>query len=181
MEKTDTDKTSHITPAVSSETLGGSLSDSPLSFLDDSEDYHFASIRRGGCADPKVVVGSITDDHYIDRKASVVGNARLDAYAGKGGGYYRRMHHLDDSSVLDELGVNRMLEPRTVALKWEVGCSSECGVRNSNEDSYVAVNNLDELMKAQGFISFSEQDLGQTKQQGLYAIFDGHVGNQAAR
>lgn len=181
MEKTDTDKTSHITPAVSSETLGGSLSDSPLSLLDDSEDYHFASIRRGGCADPKVVVGSITDDHYIDRKASVVGNARLDAYAGKGGGYYRRMHHLDDSSVLDELGVNRMLEPRTVALKWEVGCSSECGVRNSNEDSYVAVNNLDELMKAQGFISFSEQDLGQTKQQGLYAIFDGHVGNQAAR
>jgi hypothetical protein len=183
MEKTDTDKTSPITPAVSSETLGGSLSDSPLCLLDDSEDYHFTSIsiRRGGCADPKVVVGSIIDDHYIDRKASVVGNARLDAYAGKGGGYYRRMNHLDDSLVLDEIGVNRMLEPRTVALKWEVGASSECGVRNSNEDSYVAVNNLDDLMKAQGFVSFSEQDLGQTKQQGLYAIFDGHVGNQAAR
>ena len=69
----------------------------------------------------------------------------------------------------------------TSVLKWEVGASSECGVRNTNEDSYVVINNLDELIRSQGLVSFSQQDLGQTKQQGLYAIFDGHVGNQAAR
>ena len=34
-------------------------------------------------------------------------------------------------------------------LKWEVGASSECGVRNSNEDSYVVINNLDELISSQ--------------------------------
>jgi hypothetical protein len=63
-------------------------------------------------------------------------------------------------------------------LKWEVGASSECGVRNSNEDAYVVINNLDEMIASQGLTSFAKQDVGQTKQQGLFAIFDGHVGNQ---
>ncbi len=149
------------------------------------------NVRRGGCADPNVVVGSIIDDFYIDRKASVVGNARLEAYGGTGGGYFSvpfntrscKLRDEDESIVLD--GVHR---PKTLSvhscksvLKWEVGASSECGVRNTNEDSYVVINNLDELIQSQGLISFSQQDLGQTKQQGLYAIFDGHVGNQAAR
>ena len=70
---------------------------------------------------------------------------------------------------------------RSYVLKWEVGASSECGVRNSNEDSYVVINNLDEVIESEGLNSFSHQDLGKTSQQGLYAIFDGHVGNQAAR
>ena len=189
-KQTETGNASPITPGVSSGSLGGSLSDSPLSAssllggqIDDSEDFAAASIRLGGCADPKVVVGSIIDRHYLDRKASVVGNARLEAYGGTGGGYFRRIHHCqveDESTLLDDLGMN-MLESKTVALKWEVGASSECGVRNSNEDSFVVINNLDNLMKSQGLVSFSQQDLGQTKQQGMYAIFDGHVGNQAAR
>jgi hypothetical protein len=181
---------SPIGPVVSSGSLVGSLSDSPLSAssllsgqMDHSEDFAAASIRLGGCADPKVVVGSIIDHHYKDRKASVVGNARLEAYGGTGGGCFRRIRHCrteDESTQLDDLGMN-MLESRTVALKWEVGASSECGVRNSNEDAFVAINNLDNLMKSQGLVSFSQQDIGQTKQQGMYAIFDGHVGNQAAR
>ena len=181
---------SPTTPVVSSGSLGGSISDSPLSSssllsgqVDDSEDFAAASIRLGGCADPKVVVGSIIDHQYIDRKASVVGNARLEAYGGTGGGNFRRIRHYraeDESTPLDDLGLN-MLESKTVALKWEVGASSECGVRNSNEDSFIVINNLDNLMKSQGLVSFSQQDLGQTKQQGMYAIFDGHVGNQAAR
>ncbi len=188
-KQTEMGNASPTTPVVSSGSLGGSLSDSPLSAssllsgqMDDSEDFA-ASIRLGGCADPKVVVGSIIDHHYIDRKASVVGNARLEAYGGTGGGYFRRIRHCraeDESTPLDDVGVN-MLESKTVALKWEVGASSECGVRNSNEDSFVVINNLDNLMKSQGLVSFSQQDLGQTKQQGMYAIFDGHVGNQAAR
>jgi hypothetical protein len=183
-------KAAPITPVVSSGSLDKPLPDSPLSSssvlsgqMDDADEFTSASIRLGGCADPKVVVGSIVDHHYIDRKASVVGNARLEAYGGTGGGYFRRIHHIqaeDESTLLDDLGMN-MLESKTVALKWEVGASSECGVRDSNEDSFVAINNLDNLMKSQGLASFSQQDLGQTKQQGMYAIFDGHVGNQAAR
>ncbi len=80
---------------------------------------------------------------------------------------------------LDDLDMN-MLESKTVALKCEVGASSECGVWNSNQDSFVAINNMDNFMKSQGLKTFSQQDIGQTKQQGMYAIFDGHVGNQAA-
>lgn len=81
----------------------------------------------------------------------------------------------------DNKNANRCSRTSRSVLKWEVGASSECGIRDSNEDSYVVINNLDELIQSQGLVSFSQQDLGQTKQQGLYAIFDGHVGNQAAR
>jgi hypothetical protein len=345
-KQTKMSKAASIAPVISSESFDGS--DTPLSAssmlseqLDDSENFASASIRLGGCADPRVIVGSILDHHYINRKASVVGNARLDAYGGTGGGYFRRIfknqttmddassdedeiweamqrsaeplptgggyfnedeiweaiqrsaeplpiragewqgdngesyhhgessptantypssppptragtgpttnimataaaaglaataaavggvalceregavrdpktvyglhaddvmkmelkrfrserqphdpsvkiHHCrteDETNLLDDLGMI-MLNTKSAALKWEVGASSECGVRNSNEDSFVAINNLDNLMKSQGLVSFSEQDLGQTKQQGMYAIFDGHVGNQAAR
>ena len=162
-----------------------------------------ASIQWGGCADPTVIIGSIIDHMYIGRKASVVGNARLEAYGGRGGGLYtsfgrhtpihRRLEGYDEeSALLDDLDnmkfgsrssandVNANSSSRSV-LKWEVGASSECGIRNSNEDAYVAINNLDYLIESEGLVSFSQQDVGQTAQQGLYAIFDGHVGNQAAR
>ena len=148
-----------------------SYSDSATSSLlskqmDDSDSVSIViNMRLGGCADPTVVVGSILDHHYISRKASIVGNARLEAYGGRGGGYFEEKRSKYGRSV----------------LKWEVGAASECGVRNSNEDSYVAINNLDELIRSQGLVSFADQDFGETKQQGLYAIFDGHVGNQAAR
>ena len=128
------------------------------------------NIRLGGCADPTAVVGSILDHHFINRKASVVGNVRLEAYGGRGGGAFEQS--LNSDSV-DNSGCR--------VLKWEVGAASECGVRNSNEDSFVIINNLDELIRSQGLVSFADQDFGFTKQQGLYAIFDGHVGNQAAR
>lgn len=141
--------------------------------VDEESNSHI--IRLGGCADPSVVVGSIVDAHFIPRGASVVGNARLEAYGGFGGGTYSPETR------------NEMMNPVTLsspksAVKWEIGASSECGVRTSNEDSYVAINNLDKLIETQGLVSFSSQDnFTQTKQQGLYAIFDGHVGNQAAR
>jgi hypothetical protein len=140
------------------------------------------NVRLGGCADPTVVVGSIIDDFYIDRKASVVGNARLEAYGGTGGGYFSLPSSDRRHQYRTEKGLHTSESKSTRSvLKWEVGASSECGVRNTNEDSYVVINNLDELIQSQGLVSFSQQDLGQTKQQSLYAIFDGHVGNQAAR
>ncbi|KAL7483731.1 hypothetical protein ACHAW6_009379 [Cyclotella cf. meneghiniana] len=130
------------------------------------------NVRLGGCADPTVVVGSILDHHYISRKASVVGNVRLEAYGGHGGGFFV-MPGADQAK-------QSSISHRPV-LKWEIGAASECGVRDSNEDSYVAINNLDELIRSQDLVSFADQDFGETHQQGLYAIFDGHVGNQAAR
>jgi hypothetical protein len=131
------------------------------------------NIRLGGCADPTVVVGSILDHHYISRKASVVGNARLEAYGGHGGGFFQQNSSPDTNTT--QYNANHSV------LKWEVGAASECGVRNSNEDAYLAINNLDELIRSQGLVSFADQDFGASTQQGLYAIFDGHVGNQAAR
>eukprot|EP00581_Thalassiosira_minuscula_P000334 CAMPEP_0183739722 /NCGR_PEP_ID=MMETSP0737-20130205/57788_1 /TAXON_ID=385413 /ORGANISM="Thalassiosira miniscula, Strain CCMP1093" /LENGTH=1535 /DNA_ID=CAMNT_0025974587 /DNA_START=114 /DNA_END=4721 /DNA_ORIENTATION=+ len=187
-----------------SEVLDGSLSDSALSAastssllsrqLEDTEAILSTSmnVRLGGCADPTVVVGSILDHTFIGRKSSVVGNVRLEAYGALGGGFFtssdRKQYSRSEEESMDNSVVGMMasdsnnnLERRSV-LKWEVGASSECGVRNSNEDSYVAINNLDEVIMSQGLVSFSQQDvLGQTSQQGLYAIFDGHVGNQAAR
>lgn len=153
-----------------------SYSDSATSSLlsrqmDDDSVSLVVNIRLGGCADPSIVVGSILDHHYISRKSSVVGNARLEAYGGRGGGFFQ--DNVGHDSMKDCLG--------KCVLKWEVGAASECGVRNSNEDAYVAINNLDELIRSQGLVSFADQDLSETKQQGLYAIFDGHVGNQAAR
>jgi len=149
------------------------------------------NVRLGGCADPTVVVGSILDHHNVDRKASVVGNARLEAYGGVGGGSFASLSSSrmdsggsEEESMLqfDDADDGPNINPRRrLVLKWEVGASSECGVRNSNEDAYVVINDLDKLIISQGLMSFSQQDLGQTKQQGLYAIFDGHVGNQAAR
>ncbi|EED88683.1 predicted protein [Thalassiosira pseudonana CCMP1335] len=129
-----------------------------------SADHH---VRLGGCADPKVIVGSISDHHFIPRKASVVGNARLDAYGGFGGGLFTSPKSID-SMQLDDIA--KSSGTNTLVLKWEIGAASECGIRNANEDAYVAINNLDAVIKKQ-----------ETKQQGVYGIFDGHVGNQAAR
>ena len=153
-----------------------SYSDSATSSLlsrqmDDDSVSVVVNIRLGGCADPTIIDGSILDHHYINRKASVVGNDRLEAYGGRGGGFYEQSLSC----------VENHQRPNRCVLKWEVGAASECGVRNSNEDAYVAINNLDEMIRSQGLVSFADQDFGETKQQGLYAIFDGHVGNQAAR
>eukprot|EP00804_Cyclotella_cryptica_P020218 CCRYP_010911-RB/>CCRYP_010911-RB protein AED:0.05 eAED:0.05 QI:68/1/1/1/0.5/0.4/5/297/1361 len=155
------------------DSLSGSATSSLLSKqIDDVDSVSLiVNVRLGGCADPTVVVGSILDHHYISRKASVVGNVRLEAYGGHGGGFF----------VMPGTEEAQSLSSRRRVLKWEIGAASECGVRDSNEDSYVAINNLDELIKSQDLVSFADQDFGETYQQGLYAIFDGHVGNQAAR
>ena len=94
----------------------------------------------------------------------MVGKARLDAYGGIGGGYFRRIHHRQAENESSLLGI------KICCPEMGGGASSECGVRNSKEDSYVVVNNLDDLMKAHGLVSFSQQDLGQTNHLGLYVI-----------
>ncbi|KAL7548766.1 hypothetical protein ACHAWF_012025 [Thalassiosira exigua] len=167
--------------SFSQDALDKSLSDSALSATSPSsmlgrqlDEEDISAIRLGGCADTTAVQGSIVDHHFIDRKASVVGNERREPYGGTGGGLFA-------STDKDNLDFDIPKPSARSVLKWEVGASSECGVRNSNEDAYVVINDLEGLIKSQGLVSFSEQDLGQTRQQALCAIFDGHVGNQAAR
>ena len=160
----------------SSDISASSILGHQFGIVEEECDSHI--MRLGGCADPSVVVGSIIDAHFIPRDASAVGNARLKAYGGFGGGAYSPEPR--NERMNPKGGVTS--SSHRSALKWEIGASSECGVRTSNEDSYVAINNLDKLIETQGLVSFSSQDnFTQTKQQGLYAIFDGHVGNQAAR
>ena len=151
--------------------------------MDDVSDVMLSSsnVRRGGCADPTVILGSILDDIFIPRKASVLEKARLQPHGCIGGGLFTSIRYAtveEDSIPFDDVMNNTGRRSFLSGLKWEVGASSECGVRNANEDSYVVINNLDEMISSQGLTSFASQDVGQTKQQGLFAIFDGHVGNQ---
>ena len=114
-------------------------------------------IKLGGCADPNAAKLSITNPIYVPRKSSKVGKTRMDPYGCFGGGSTNN----DSNSTL-----------------WEVGAYSECGIRDSNEDSYLIVNNLS------SFFSSEEKDVSNNpikNNHGLFAIFDGHCGNQTAR
>lgn len=59
----------------------------------------------------------------------------------------------------------------------EVGAVSERGIRDSNEDAYLIANDLMEAFTSPSLMSENASVLGIS----LFAIFDGHCGNQAAR
>ena len=132
-------------------------------------EMHFVNVKLGGCADPELVGGSILDDIYIPRKASRVSRSNPDPFGstfapGNGSG------------------------PR-----WEIGATSLIGVRESNEDAYVIVGDLLEALKSHhGDSSASPQTIwepaaskhpatGGAAAPSLFAIFDGHCGDHAAR
>jgi len=179
--------------AVSSIPSDGSLSESATSFgssllsrqMEEATDSSFSSvIQLGGCADPRVIGGSILDKHFIPRKASVVGKDKMEAFGGIGGGLFCNPRQETQLKHFDEINtkVKVSKEKGRSVLKWEVGAASECGIRNSNEDAYVAIANLEKFVAAQGRSSSEyNQSFPGSTQQGLYAIFDGHVGNHAAR
>ena len=108
----------------------------------------------GGCADPRLVQGSISDNVFVPRKAS-----RLD-----------RKLRTEPFGMLHSVSGN---------IKWDIGAVSECGVREANEDSYLIAGNLLE--------AFSDSEgsvlnrFSSSHPPGLFCIFDGHVGDQAAR
>jgi len=123
-----------------------------------------AIYKKGGCAGQ---IGSILDSRYVPRKASKVGpNQRVPfgCYSGD------RIHGKQQSEA---------------HIRWEAGAVSECGIRDSNEDAYLISNNL----QAQNHTEMSEKvnaakDQGSSRSNekiGLFAIFDGHQGDQAAR
>eukprot|EP00549_Striatella_unipunctata_P000403 CAMPEP_0118721890 /NCGR_PEP_ID=MMETSP0800-20121206/31038_1 /TAXON_ID=210618 ORGANISM="Striatella unipunctata, Strain CCMP2910" /NCGR_SAMPLE_ID=MMETSP0800 /ASSEMBLY_ACC=CAM_ASM_000638 /LENGTH=932 /DNA_ID=CAMNT_0006629933 /DNA_START=273 /DNA_END=3071 /DNA_ORIENTATION=+ len=110
-------------------------------------------IRRGGCADPAVTEGSIMDPKYTSRSSSVVGKVRTKAFGAFGGS--------KNSTWNNNL--------------FEVGAASECGIRASNEDAYLVACDLFETFESQQGFSSS------CSRPDLFAVFDGHCGNQAAR
>lgn len=116
--------------------------------------------RLGGCADPTLIEGSICDPIYVPKKASVVGKVNSKPYGSFGG---------SPSSGGDDQGDS---------VRWEVGAVSRCGARSSNEDAYLVVNDLlGEPTVRDKSASFFES----FQSRGIFAIFDGHCGNHAAR
>ena len=132
-------------------------------------------VKLGGCADPSVVNGSILDQAYIPRKASRLGNVPTDPF-----GCVSSIANTHNSSDFRN---------ENSRLRWELGAVSECGVRDSNEDSYLVVA---DLLKAfdNGVVEGEQQlDLQSTvwnrfdsqHSPGIFAVFDGHCGDHAAR
>jgi serine/threonine protein phosphatase PrpC len=125
--------------------------------------------QRGGCADPQVVEGSIMDPTYIPRKASRLGPTSTEPFGCFGGGELEGKPEYKSS------------------LRWEIGAVSECGIRNSNEDAYLIANDLLDALRSLHLPQESSNSPqpwnieGVDHHVGLFAVFDGHCGDQAAR
>ena len=111
-------------------------------------------LNLGGCADPRVVTGSIMDSMFIPRKASKLKReVRTDPF-----GYRHKA---------------------SAKMTWDIGAVSECGIRDSNEDSYLVAGDLIEVLgkgKQSLLNNYTEYH-----SPGLFCVFDGHLGDQAAR
>lgn len=127
------------------------------------------SFQRGGCADPQMVEGSILDPAFIPRKASRLGSTSADPFGCFGGANVEQTPNFKSS------------------LQWEIGAVSECGIRNSNEDAYLIANDLLSALQSLYLHEDSSDSpkpwnpYGVDHQVGLFAVFDGHCGDQAAR
>jgi len=127
-----------------------------------------AIYQKGGCADPQLVPVSILDSRYKPRKASRLGpNAGMPFGCFGGDGIQKTPQN-------------------TTPIRWETGSVSECGIRDSNEDAYLISN---DLLHEQNYIQLLEKSRAERnrgvdssyEKVGLFAIFDGHQGDQAAR
>jgi serine/threonine protein phosphatase PrpC len=123
--------------------------------------------KCGGCADPDVMEGSILDASFIPRKASRLGKVSTEAFGCYGGG---NPHGDEDAEDV---------------LNWETGAASECGIRDSNEDAYLIASDLLEAFKSlpqwhnNSKLPWTSENASHNL--GLFALFDGHCGNEAAR
>ena len=139
------------------------LMDHPMMFDESDFDEILCSqgIKLGGCADPALVVGSILDAVYIPRKSS-----RL------------------DKSPSIPFGCRSSKEDGAMnTLHIEIGAVSECGIRDSNEDAYFVASDV-LLASMQAGVDMSETVWGLNDSihaPGLFAVFDGHCGDHAAR
>lgn len=152
-----------LPPTPTEQCLSDTVPVGELDVVDDST----SDFIRGGCADPQLIRGSILDDEYIPKKASRLEKTRAEAYGSLGGDFY-----------------DTDMKSSKSPLRWEAGAISECGIRESNEDAYLITNDLLHLFQSGSYGSlpqtyWKEQDTDHSV--GLFAIFDGHCGNQAAR
>ena len=113
-----------------------------------------SNLKLGGCADPRIVAGSIMDSVFVPRKAS----------------------KLKRELRTDPFGYRYKASER---MTWDIGAVSECGIRESNEDSYLVAGNLLEALNDVGESTFNQY--AQQHPPGLFCVFDGHLGDQAAR
>lgn len=124
-----------------------------------------SAFKLGGCADPQVVVGSILDRMFVPSSASKVGQVHTEDYGAFGGG------NGANGSTID------------AGLQWEIGAVSKCGVRESNEDSYLVASNLTKGLESLGDSSATLPSWVESGNHhpGLFCVFDGHGGNHIAR
>lgn len=110
-----------------------------------------AVMKLGGCADPCLVKDSICHEMFIPLGASKV---TVDYHAY---GYFGEL--------------------------CEIGAVSKCGIRDYNEDAYLILNDLLRTRPEDDIEPFDPKEsyFSRFEQHGLFAIFDGHCGNQAAR
>lgn len=131
-------------------------------------------LKLGGCADPLVAVGSILDSMYTSKNASKIGKVYTEPFGCRSG---------------DAVASSSKSNPKAGVLQWEIGAVSECGVRESNEDSYVIAADLHLMLESlrDDSSSSSTSDAMEpgsdekSSHNSLFAVFDGHCGNQAAR
>jgi len=172
--------------------------------------HHPPSKRLGGCADPTLIRGSICDEMYIPKKASEVGSKVHSESFGSLGGLPSSSRHRGSENGTKQITNDNNTNNN---IQWEVGAVSKCGLRSSNEDSYIVVNDLlgsssssssssssvNEEQSQQPTISATRKkeddessslsasdDINSSffkshQSHGIFAIFDGHCGNQTAR
>ena len=133
----------------------------------------------GGCADPTAAIGSIEDDMYVPRKASRIGKFHTKGHGGFGGQSFGDTS--GSNSNKKAYGVVNNDTRQSTGLRWEVGAMSECGIRESNEDAYIISHDLSAAFSDWRDHRDGASSLFDAKHYGLFAIFDGHCGNHAAR
>jgi len=116
--------------------------------------------KLGGCADPTLITGSIRDSIYIPKKASEAGGVSSKPYGAFGG--------LPRSEEGDKMH----------NIQWKIGAVCKCGSRSSNEDAYLILN---DLLAEPSMEDNSKSFFKPHQSHGIFAIFDGHGGNHAAR
>lgn len=123
-------------------------------------------IQLGGCAHTDF--GSILEEQNTNRKI-LKGDSI--AFGGIGGGIRNdsRFNSFD-------------LETVRLPLEWEVGAFSGIGIRDSNEDAFLICEDLMRACSKESLkTSKNIPESHKMEKIGLFAIFDGHCGSQAAR
>jgi len=116
--------------------------------------------KLGGCADPHHIQGSITDPQYISLQSS----------------------RLRRNVASEAFGWGSRQQQHGACRGWQVGAVSECGIRESNQDAYlVMAPKEDDDDNDNDNDDATNPNHRTTTSNSVFAIFDGHGGDEAAR